>query len=331
MRARDVMTKVVVSVSPETPTRSVAKLLLEKGISAMPVVDAGGAPIGMVSEGDLIGRDVSERAARRDWWLAMLAEGSDLAQASVDRVKAADRPVREVMAAPVITIEEDAAVQAIAGLLEEHRIKRVPVVREGRIIGLISRADLIRSLARTSEPPSASPASASAFGRFLSAVDATFHHDAPNTAAPPVIQPDKFSATDFRQSMDAFEHAKAAQKSEALRVDAEARSHMVKELLREHVADGRWREMLTAAHDAAGRGEKQYLLLRFPSQLCADAGRKINAEEADWPGTLRGEPAELYLQWERELRAVGFRIAARVLDFPGGMPGDVGLFLAWGA
>ncbi len=67
MKARDVMTSDVVSVRPDTPTRQVARLLLEKGISACPVVDEGGVPIGMVSEGDLIGRGETEREARRDW------------------------------------------------------------------------------------------------------------------------------------------------------------------------------------------------------------------------------------------------------------------------
>lgn len=331
MQARDVMTKAVVSVAPETPTRSVAKLLLERGISALPVVDAAGAPIGMVSEGDLIGRDVSEREARREWWLEMLAEGTDLAPEFVDHVKAADRPVREVMAAPVITVEEDAPVQVIAELLQEHRIKRVPVLRQGRIVGIVSRADLIRALAQLPQASGEHPATVSALGRFATAIDSTFHREVPHAAATPAPAPESFSADDFRQSIDAFEHAKVVREAEARRAAADARSHKVKELLREHVAEGPWREMLMAAHEAARRGEKEYLLLRFPSQLCADGGRKINVMEADWPSTLRGEPAELYLQWERELRPRGFRFAARVMDFPGGMPGDIGLYLAWGA
>jgi CBS domain-containing protein len=67
MNARDIMTTEVVSISPETPTNKVAQRLGEKGISAVPVVDDAGAPIGMVSEGDLIGRNEAEREARRDW------------------------------------------------------------------------------------------------------------------------------------------------------------------------------------------------------------------------------------------------------------------------
>lgn len=78
MKARDVMTTAVSSVSPETPIGNIAKLLRDRGISAVPVVDETGIPIGMVSEGDLIGRDEADREARLDWWLTLLAEGETL-------------------------------------------------------------------------------------------------------------------------------------------------------------------------------------------------------------------------------------------------------------
>jgi CBS domain-containing protein len=147
MQARDLMTTDVAAVSPDTPTRDVAKLLLARRISAMPVVDRSGAPLGMVSEGDLVGRGASERAARRDWWLELLAEGTTLSPIFRQFVEAADRPVREVMATPVVTVSEDTEVGDIVRLLEEHRIKRVPVVRGGRVVGIVSRADLLRALA----------------------------------------------------------------------------------------------------------------------------------------------------------------------------------------
>jgi CBS domain-containing protein len=102
MNASDVMTKNVLSVGPETPTRAVAKLLLDKGISAVPVVDATGAAVGMVSEGDLVQREIKGRASSRDWWLEMLAEGDNLATEFLDYLRAADRPVREVMRTPVV-------------------------------------------------------------------------------------------------------------------------------------------------------------------------------------------------------------------------------------
>ncbi len=330
MNARDLMATAVVSVGPDTPTRRVAALLLEKGISAVPVVAEDGAVLGMVSEGDLIGRDVNAREARRDWWLEMLAEGATLADAFVDHVKTSDRPVREVMTAPVVTVDEDTPARMIAELLEEHRIKRVPVIRDGRIVGIVSRADLVRALANA-PGVEAHPQSASGLGRFVKAVDSIFHHDsAPATPANEPPAEKTFSATDFCQVMDAFQQSKTSWASDNRRAAAEAHNRRVQELLHEHVPAGPWRDMLAKAHEAATRGEKELLLLRFPSDLCADRGRKINVAEADWPSTLRGEPAEVYLHWERELRSRGFGIAASVLDFPGGIPGDIGLYLTWG-
>jgi len=146
--ASDVMTKNVLSVGPETPTRAVAKLLLEKRISAVPVVDATGAAIGMVSEGNLVQREIKGRASSRDWWLEMLAEGENLATEFLDYLRAADRPVSEVMRSPVVTVAEDTPIQVIAEILQEHGIKRVPVLRDGRVVGIVSRADLVRALAQ---------------------------------------------------------------------------------------------------------------------------------------------------------------------------------------
>ena len=93
------MTPTVVSVGPDTPTREIAKLLRDHGISAVPVVDPAGTPIGMVSEGDLIGRDEADRQARRDWWLAMLAEGETLNADFLATLRAPER--RAPPAAPL--------------------------------------------------------------------------------------------------------------------------------------------------------------------------------------------------------------------------------------
>jgi len=84
MTASEVMTGDVLSVTPETPRRTVAKLLLERGISAAPVVDADGRVIGMASENDLLGREIERRVPRREWWLEVLAEGEDLAPEFLD-------------------------------------------------------------------------------------------------------------------------------------------------------------------------------------------------------------------------------------------------------
>ena len=88
--------------------------------------------------------------------------------------------------------------------------------------------------------------------------------------------------------------------------------------------------MLHRAPEAAETGQTEYVLLRFPNRLCIDGGRAVNVAKADWPTTLRGEAAEIYLRWERNLKPRGFSLSARVLEFPGGKPGDIGLFLVWG-
>jgi len=151
LTASEVMTKDVLSVAPEMPTRKVAKLLLERGISAAPVVDAAGCVIGMVSENDLLGREIERRVPRREWWLEMLAEGENLAPQFLEYLRATDRPVRDVMVSPVVTVSESTTVEAIAEILQRHHIKRVPVLRGGRIVGIVSRADLVRALSQTAE------------------------------------------------------------------------------------------------------------------------------------------------------------------------------------
>ena len=147
MNARDIMNKPVVSVHPDTPLREIARLLLDKAISAVPVVDDNGAPIGMVSEGDLIRPDRAAREAWRQSWLEIFAEGEPLAPELVAWLHSQNQTARAVMSAPVITVNEDTEFGEIARVLANHRIKRVPVVRDGRVTGIIARDDLLRALA----------------------------------------------------------------------------------------------------------------------------------------------------------------------------------------
>ena len=156
MNARDVMTTKVVAVSPDTPTNKIAELLLENGISAVPVVDETGAPIGMISEGDLIGREEAARETRRDWWLRLLAGGTELNAGYLTSLGATKRTAREIMTAPLVAVSEETDISKIACLLSLYRIKRVPVVRAGRVIGIVSRADLLHGLA-LGEPKPAAP------------------------------------------------------------------------------------------------------------------------------------------------------------------------------
>jgi CBS domain-containing protein len=125
MNACDVMTTKVVAVGPDTSTNKIAERLPENRISAVPVVDGTGAPIAIVSEGDLIGR---EEAARDDWWLALLADGAELNADHLASLRAS--AAREITGAPVATVSEETDISEIARLLAAYRFKRVPVVRE---------------------------------------------------------------------------------------------------------------------------------------------------------------------------------------------------------
>jgi hypothetical protein len=80
---------------------------------------------------------------------------------------------------------------------------------------------------------------------------------------------------------------------------------------------------------AAERGEREVLTIRFPSEYCTDGGRAINSFEPDWPKTLTGFAKRAYEFWQKELEPQGYKLRAQVMDFPGGMPGDVGIFLKW--
>ena len=238
-----------------------------------------------------------------------------------------------------VRITENTEDREIARLLAMHHIKRVPVVRDGRLIGIVSRADLLRALA--AEPaeqrgPEHISRARNLLAEALSAIDEHFfrHRHQTQADATPASHGGRteaaLSATDFRELIADFDHQKVEREHEARRATAQRRCQRVKELIDQHIADDTWKAMIHRAREAAEHGEKEVMLLRFPSDLCTDRGRAINVPLPDWPKTLRGEAAEIYLQWERGLKPEGFHLTARVLEFPGGTPGDIGLFLIWG-
>ena len=336
MKASDIMTTKVVSAHADTPIRQVAKLLLENGISAIPVVDRDGTVLGIVSEGDLLGRRGNERAARRDWWLTLLAEGEELSPEFLAHMREREQTAGGIMSAPVVTVSEETEAAEIARLLAAYRIKRVPVVRQGRIVGIVSRADLLRALAAEEGSAPAAPHGVKHLLGILADIDehylhgrdsaATAHPAAPSGEAPAA----GVRADDFRGLVADSKHQVVLQRAAEHRAAAEERHKQVKALIDHHVADAKWQAILHQAREAAEHGDKEFMLLRFPHELCSDGGRAINAPDPGWPRTLRGEAAEIHLRWERELKPQGFHLAARVLEFPGGFPGDIGLFLVWG-
>lgn len=170
MRAGDVMTTKVVTVSPETAVRTIAQTLVERGISAVPVVDGAGRLLGIVSEGDLMRRAEAGTERQPSWWLDLLASPEEKAR---DYSRAHGLTARDVMSREVVTVEEDSPLASVAALLERHRIKRVPVVRDGALVGIVSRANLLHGLiAAQPAPASAATAGddAAIRGRILAAV-----------------------------------------------------------------------------------------------------------------------------------------------------------------
>jgi CBS domain-containing protein len=145
MKARDVMVAPVVTVKPHASVQEVAKTLVDRRISAVPVVDDVGKLVGIISEGDLMHRSETgtERQYRR--WMIRLVAGD--ASLPADYIKAHGRKAADIMTKSVITISPETPLDEIAILLERNSIKRVPVVRGGQLVGIVSRANIVQAFA----------------------------------------------------------------------------------------------------------------------------------------------------------------------------------------
>ena len=144
MRASDIMTTSIISATPDMSIRQAAGTMVFAGISGMPVIDEQGRLLGIVTEGDLMHRaELGTGVSHRAWWLELVASTSELAS---QYVKEHARKVKDVMSTDVTTVSESCPVADIADLLERRRIKRVPVMRDGKVVGVVSRANLIRAL-----------------------------------------------------------------------------------------------------------------------------------------------------------------------------------------
>lgn len=144
MQAADIMTTDVVTVEPETEIRTIVDLLLKNRISAVPVVDGDRKVLGIVSEGDLMRRIEGGTGRHQSWWLGLMTGDADRAK---DFVKTHGQRASEVMTRDVVSVDEHAELGEIARILEEKHIKRVPVVRDGRLVGIVSRSNLLQALA----------------------------------------------------------------------------------------------------------------------------------------------------------------------------------------
>jgi CBS domain-containing protein len=152
MNAADIMTQPVISIAPETKIAEAARLMLQHRISGLPVVDGTGAVVGIVTEGDLLRRSEIGTERHRPRWVELLIGPGRLAREYVD---AHARKVGEVMSENVGFVSPRAALPDIVQLMEKRHIKRLPVIEDGRLVGIVSRANLVRALVRTLARPAA--------------------------------------------------------------------------------------------------------------------------------------------------------------------------------
>jgi CBS domain-containing protein len=156
MRVKDVMTPKVISVGVDETVVNAARLMLQQQISGLPVVDKKGELVGIVTEGDFLRRGELGTQRRRPKWLEFLLGPGKLAQ---EYVHASSKKIEDVMTPDPRTIGEDESLEAVVDMMERHRIKRIPVTRDGRVVGIVSRANLMHalaSLARDVSPGAAS-------------------------------------------------------------------------------------------------------------------------------------------------------------------------------
>jgi CBS domain-containing protein len=166
MKARDLMTPDVITVAPDTPILGVARLLAERHISAVPVTDADRKVLGVLSEADLL-RQVGGFAEETPGFFTALF--SDPAKLAAQYAKAHGRVARDVMTAEPISVTEDTSAGEIAKLLDTQHIRRVLVLRDGRLVGVVTRADLLRALV---SPPSSGAGDTSDDGLYRAVMNA---------------------------------------------------------------------------------------------------------------------------------------------------------------
>lgn len=144
MKAMDVMVRDVITVRPDTSVAQAARVLVENDISALPVIDDDGRMVGIISEADLMRREEIGTEKRRPWWLEAMTPATTLAN---EFEKSHGKCVADLMSRRVVSASEDTPLAEVAALLERHQIKRVPIIRDDKVIGVVSRANIVQALA----------------------------------------------------------------------------------------------------------------------------------------------------------------------------------------
>src|SRR5712691_4296228 len=152
-----------------------------------------------------------------------------------------------------------------------------------------------------------------------------------NHSTTPPTRAGTFSAADLRRRMAEREAAKAAEELRHMQEQEEKQKAVMEEFHKPpaRTPDQLMQLLMQLVNQAAERGQSEVQVYRFPNTLCTDRGRRINNSEPDWDKTLEGRPKLGFEFWREHLRPLGFGLKAEILEYPGGMPGDVGFFLTW--
>ena len=154
MKASEVMARDVVTVSPQTTVKEIAQLMAERRISGVPVVDASGKLAGIISESDLLHRAETGTERRRKWWLGAFVDSDQLAR---EYAASHARKASDIMSTRVTTVDANMDLGEVADLLDRRKLKRVPVVEGGKLVGIITRGDLVRALVARQGQASVAP------------------------------------------------------------------------------------------------------------------------------------------------------------------------------
>jgi hypothetical protein len=152
-----------------------------------------------------------------------------------------------------------------------------------------------------------------------------------NRGAPQPAGTGIFSVADLKRRMIEREAAKAAEEARHMREQEEKQKAVMEEFQKppDRTAEQLMQLIMQLVSGAADRGQTEVQVYRFPNSMCTDRGRRINNSEADWPETLQGRPKLGFEFWREHLQPLGFGLKAEVLEYPGGMPGDIGFFITW--
>jgi CBS domain-containing protein len=306
MIACDLMQRRFCYVTADADVDYVARILAESPAGAIPVVDGDLRPIGIVTRSNL-----EKARPAPDVELGPIPPFL-LRNRRAARMRGKDAAVSGIMTAPPIFVPCDARLAEVEKIMAEHRLERLPVVDGQKLVGLLLRREVLAAIASAGGDADAA--------------------DRPTlTVSPP--EPafcDVANASEFRDLVAAHERQIEQEHVEQRRAATTMREQRIRDLAARSLGEAQWRDMLAQARAAAAAGQTEHVLIRFPAQLCTDGGRAINAPDPHWPDTLRGEPGDVYRRWRNQLRPRGFKLAAQVIDFPDGLPGDAALFLIWG-